>query len=195
MDGPWSRGNGARSGYDVRTRRLRGGPEGRDGVNRDVHTMKIEIEHEGSWRSRARRQGDARACKLRAVIAGGCNRAEPCGEAGRAARTDGKLRGPNGKGQIKRALIVACRSRSQLDQLRNTVLQGWASLQSGPIERPVHFPKVEYRTIAPYAMKRSIGFVSIEHWFSLIDPILSRPGRPPLEIGSRCREQSLGATP
>jgi hypothetical protein len=40
----WSRGYGARSGYDVRTRRLRGGPEGRDGVNRDVHTMKIEIE-------------------------------------------------------------------------------------------------------------------------------------------------------
>src|ERR1035438_4430994 len=48
MDGPWSRGYGARSGYDVRARRLRGGPEGRDGVNRDVHTMKIEIEHEGS---------------------------------------------------------------------------------------------------------------------------------------------------
>src|SRR5579863_4482580 len=39
MDGPRSRGYGARSGYDVRTRRLRGGPEGRDGVNGDVHTL------------------------------------------------------------------------------------------------------------------------------------------------------------
>ena len=48
MDGPRSRGYGAPSGYDVRTRRLRGGPEGRDGVNRDVAPMKIEIEHEGS---------------------------------------------------------------------------------------------------------------------------------------------------
>src|SRR6202030_3380151 len=48
MDGPRRRGYGARGGYSVRTRRLRGGPEGRDGVNRDVHTMKIEIEHEGS---------------------------------------------------------------------------------------------------------------------------------------------------
>src|ERR1700733_12200360 len=38
MDGPRSRGYGARSGYDIRTRRLRGGPEGRGGVNRDVHT-------------------------------------------------------------------------------------------------------------------------------------------------------------
>src|SRR5271170_1192347 len=34
MDGPRSPGYGARSGYDVRTRRLRGGPEGRHGVNR-----------------------------------------------------------------------------------------------------------------------------------------------------------------
>src|SRR3984885_10433397 len=41
MDGPRSRGYGARSGYDVRTRRLRGGPEGRDAVNRDVHTRLI----------------------------------------------------------------------------------------------------------------------------------------------------------
>src|SRR5271156_5985112 len=38
MDGPRSRGYRARSGYDVRTRRLRGGPEGRDGVNCGVHT-------------------------------------------------------------------------------------------------------------------------------------------------------------
>src|ERR1700729_1079848 len=38
MDGPRSRGYGARSGYDVRTRRLRGSPEGRDGVNRDIQT-------------------------------------------------------------------------------------------------------------------------------------------------------------
>jgi len=29
-------------------RRFCGGPEGRDGVNRDVHTLEIEIEHEGS---------------------------------------------------------------------------------------------------------------------------------------------------
>src|ERR1700735_334330 len=50
MDGPRSRGYGARSGYDVRPRRLRGSPEGRDGVNRDVHITprKIEVEHEGS---------------------------------------------------------------------------------------------------------------------------------------------------
>src|ERR1700716_3452578 len=41
MDGPRSRGYGARSGYDVRTRRLCGGPEGRDGVNGDVHTRLI----------------------------------------------------------------------------------------------------------------------------------------------------------
>src|SRR3982075_1487774 len=41
MEGPRSRGYGARSGYDVRTRRLCGGPEGRDGVNRDVHTRLI----------------------------------------------------------------------------------------------------------------------------------------------------------
>src|SRR3977135_1841569 len=33
MDGPRSRGHGARRGYDVRTRRLRGGPEGRHGLD------------------------------------------------------------------------------------------------------------------------------------------------------------------
>jgi len=40
MQDGWTSGSrvGARGGYDVRSRRLRGGPEGRDGVNRDVHT-------------------------------------------------------------------------------------------------------------------------------------------------------------
>src|SRR5215469_847721 len=38
MDGSRSRGHGARSGYDVRTGRIRSGPEGDDGVNGDVHT-------------------------------------------------------------------------------------------------------------------------------------------------------------